>query len=100
MQPNSAPPPRNGHSGMPPQDMTRQRHGMLRVVAGAVASTRNIALPPALTGVPNPNYNPNNSPFGWLDIVEVGILRLLGKEVDLLRLWNIVLNRGGTAKVR
>lgn len=64
--------------------------------------SRGHPLPPALTGCPYPpNYDPASSPWKNLDCPsgEIGIFRLGGKDVDLLKLWNVVLQGGGFAKV-
>ncbi|KAK7058831.1 hypothetical protein VNI00_001455 [Paramarasmius palmivorus] len=59
---------------------------------------QNTPLPPALTGVPTPNYDPNTSMFSDLEpSSEPGSFRLAGKDVDLFRLWAMVFQRGGAA---
>ncbi|KAI0778073.1 hypothetical protein BD413DRAFT_466303 [Trametes elegans] len=63
---------------------------------------RGTPLPPQLTGVPlPPGYNPANMPWRTLDVNpdEIGIVRLVGKDVDLFRLWSIVLQGGGCQRV-
>jgi SWI/SNF chromatin-remodeling complex subunit SWI1 len=87
-------------------NMSQQRPGMpkgrnpgfLRGLAGVMAS-RNTPLPPALTGYPVPQYDPHTSSFNYLDIPEVGVVRLTGKDIDLARLWSLVINNGGGANV-
>jgi SWI/SNF chromatin-remodeling complex subunit SWI1 len=66
-----------------------------------VMSARNTPLPPALTGVPNAQYDPNTSPWKALEPspTEIGAFRLAGKDVDLFRLWGLVFQAGGHAKV-
>lgn len=65
-------------------------------------NSRGMPLPPALTGVPYPpNYDPANSCWKNLECVpgEIGIFRLGGKDIELLKLWAIVLQYGGGVKV-
>ncbi|TFK30589.1 hypothetical protein FA15DRAFT_607990 [Coprinopsis marcescibilis] len=53
-------------------------------------------LPPALTGIPAPNYNPSTSPWSHIEPgSEVGSLKLAGKDVNLFRLWSAVFQSGG-----
>ncbi|KAH7883725.1 hypothetical protein F5I97DRAFT_1929969 [Phlebopus sp. FC_14] len=64
--------------------------------------SRGHPLPPALTGVSYPpNYDPANSPWKNIECSsnEVGVFRLAGKDIDLLKLWGTVLPLGGGAKV-
>ncbi|KAG2129913.1 hypothetical protein DEU56DRAFT_816192 [Suillus clintonianus] len=59
-------------------------------------------LPPALTGVPYPpNYDPTTSPWKSLDCSpgQPGVVRLGGKDIDLLRLWHVVTQLGGFQKI-
>jgi SWI/SNF chromatin-remodeling complex subunit SWI1 len=67
----------------------------------SVMSAKGTPLPPALTGIPNQQYDPNNSPWKALEPspTEVGAFRLAGKDVDLFRLWGLVFQAGGHAKV-
>ncbi|OCH96516.1 hypothetical protein OBBRIDRAFT_765320 [Obba rivulosa] len=63
---------------------------------------RNMPLPPALTGVPFPSgYDPNNSPWKNLEVspLDIGIIRLAGKDIDLYRLWGMVQQAGGSQKI-
>ena len=72
-------------------------HGLGNVMLG-----RGVPLPPQLTGIPYPPaYDASQSPWRSLDIsnADVGIVRIAGKDVDLYRLWGIVLQGGGSAKV-
>lgn len=82
-----------------PQGPNQQRKlSFLTGLANAMAK-RGTPLPPALTGVAVPNYDPNNSPFAFVEpSTEVGSFRLAGKDVDLLKLWATVFaNHGGHA---
>lgn len=66
-----------------------------------VMAARGTPLPPTLTGIPNPDFNPQNSPWKTLEVSnEVGAFRLGGKDVDLFKLWGLVFQAGGHDKVR
>jgi SWI/SNF chromatin-remodeling complex subunit SWI1 len=65
-------------------------------------SSRGTPLPPSLTGIPYPlDYDPSNSP--WKNIesspTEIGSFRLADRDVDLFKLWGLVLQAGGSSKV-
>lgn len=85
------------------QQMMQQQQQKKRSFLSGVANVmlqRNVPLPPSLTGTPYPaNYDPNTSPWKSLDVAEIGVVRLAGKEVDLFRLWSYVLQAGGSTKV-
>ncbi|PPQ89376.1 hypothetical protein CVT25_002194 [Psilocybe cyanescens] len=73
---------------------TRQ-HAFLQGIA-SIMSKRNTPLPPSLTGVQVPNYDPTNSPYSIIEpSAEVGSFRLAGKDVDLWKLWGLVFQNGG-----
>ncbi|KAF9229460.1 hypothetical protein BS17DRAFT_688881 [Gyrodon lividus] len=63
--------------------------------------SRGSPLPPILTGVPYPpNYDPETSPWKTVECAnDIGAFRLAGKDVDLLKLWGIVLQLGGSQKI-
>lgn len=61
-----------------------------------IMSKRNTPLPPALTGVPIPDYDHTNSPWKLIEpSSEVGSFRLAGKDVNLFKLWGLVQHNGG-----
>lgn len=61
-----------------------------------IMSKRNTPLPPALTGVPTPDYDHTNSPWKLIEpSSEVGSFRLAGKDVNLFKLWGLVQHNGG-----
>ncbi len=75
----------------------RQQH-FLRNVA-AFMLHRGTPLPPPVSGFPTPAYDPNTSPWKHLEPAsEVGGIKVAGQDVDLLRLWSVVTNYGGSAK--
>lgn len=69
--------------------------GFLNGVANVMIKL-NTPLPPALTGVPAPNYDPATSMFKVIEpSTEVGAFRLVGRDVDLFKLWGLVMQNGG-----
>lgn len=84
--------------GNPPNFKQRQT-GFLNYVAHVMIK-RNSPLPPALTGVQAPTYDPNTSPFKVIEPSQsVGAFRLAGKDVDLFKLWGLVVQNGGSQQV-
>lgn len=62
---------------------------------------RGQPLPPQLTGIPAPNYDPSTSPWNAIDVSqEPGNFRLAGKDINLLKLWTLVYQNGGGNQVR
>ena len=82
----------------------QQLHKKRQFLGGlATVHSRLNPLPPDLVGVPWPQgYDPSNSPWKPLDVsrAEPGVIRLAGKDVDLYKLWVVVLQGGGGQKVR
>ena len=75
----------------------QRQQGFLQGLANVMAK-RGTPLPPALTGVPVPNYDP----AAWKGIdtsSEVGSFRLAGKDIDLFKLWGLVFQNGGGSAV-
>ena len=61
---------------------------------------RGTPLPPALSGTQAHPFDPNNTPWRQFELGgEPGNLRVAGKEVDLFKLWALVLSNGGGQKV-
>ncbi|EIW86580.1 hypothetical protein CONPUDRAFT_95221 [Coniophora puteana RWD-64-598 SS2] len=94
----------SSHQGLTPQQQASLRQRQ-RAFLGSLASihqSKGTPLPPALTGVPYPpNHDPSNSPWKSLDCSsgEPGILRISGRDIDLLKLWSIVTSAGGGPKI-
>lgn len=66
-----------------------------------VMARRNTPLPPSLTGIPSPNYDPNTSPWSYIEPSnEVGSFRLARQDVSLFKLWGLVMQHGGAQAVR
>lgn len=69
---------------------------------GALMVQRGTPLPPQLTGVPYPaGFDASKSLFNVLDVspTDFGTIRLTGKDVDLFKLWTLVFQSGGMAKL-
>lgn len=78
----------------------RERHqGFLKFLIQVMGS-RNLVLPPFITGSNNPPYDPNNSSFGWLEPGSyTGAIKVLDKDVDVYKFWHLVFNAGTSVKV-
>ncbi|KAJ7107628.1 hypothetical protein C8R43DRAFT_1243642 [Mycena crocata] len=68
--------------------------GFLNGLARIMAS-RNTPLPPALTGIETPTYDPNTTQWKILEPADVGAFRLAGRDIDLFKLWGLVFQNGG-----
>lgn len=99
--PNPSLNPPMSHPNFTQSDVVKHRQRtFLAGLAGAHAT--RAPLPPALTGSPYPpNYDPTNSPWKSLDCPpgQPGVVRVGGKDIDLLRLWQIVTQLGGWQKI-
>ena len=77
----------------------QKQRGFLAGLAN-VHISRGTPLPPDLTAVPYPNYDPAISQWKNLECSsEPGAFRLAGKDIDLFKLWGIVCQLGGGQKV-
>ena len=84
---------RNQASGS--SSLKQRQQGFLQGLAGLMAK-RNTPLPPSLTGIPYPNYDPNNTLWSIIEpSSEIGSFRLAGRDVDLFKLWGLVFQQGG-----
>ncbi|KIY45435.1 hypothetical protein FISHEDRAFT_49481 [Fistulina hepatica ATCC 64428] len=55
-------------------------------------ANRGVPLPPFITGIPIPGYDPNNTPWSFLEpSSEPASFRLAGKDVNILRLFGAVI---------
>ncbi|KAK1223825.1 hypothetical protein PQX77_013349 [Marasmius sp. AFHP31] len=85
-------------SGQPPT-MQERSQSFLQSLASFMVK-QNTPLPPQLTGVTVPNYDPTTSMFHEIEpSQEPGSFRIAGKDVDLLRLWGTVNQRGGSTMI-
>jgi hypothetical protein len=83
----------------PSTSLKQRQQGFLHGLANVMAK-RGTPLPPALTGVPVPNYDPSTSIWKAIDASsEVGSFRLAGKDIDLFKLWGLVFQNGGGSAV-
>lgn len=80
----------------------QQRRKQFLIGLGNVMLQRGVPLPPQLTGMPYPpGYDPSTSPWRSLEVsnADVGVFRLTGKDIDIFKLWALVLSAGGSMKV-
>jgi len=95
--------PSMSHQGSAPRQANNLKQRQQSFLSGLanVMATRGTPLPPALTGVSNPSYDPNMSRWKSLEVShEIGHFRLAGKDINLLRLWGSVFQSGGGQAVR
>lgn len=78
----------------------QRQHSFLTGLANVMAK-RNTPLPPSLTGIPSPNYDPNTSPWSYIEpSAEIGSFRLANQDVNLFKLWGLAMQHGGAQAVR
>ncbi|KAF8225042.1 hypothetical protein L208DRAFT_1380821 [Tricholoma matsutake] len=83
----------------PSNSLKQRQQGFLQGLANVMAK-RGTPLPPALTGVPVPNYDHGTSMWKTIELSsEVGSFRLAGKDIDLFKLWGLVFQNGGGSVV-
>ncbi|CAA7266582.1 unnamed protein product [Cyclocybe aegerita] len=82
----------------PPNSLKHRQQGFLTGLANVFAK-RGQPLPPSLTGIASPNYDPTTSPWSLIESSEVGTFKLAGKDVNLFKLWGLVFQQGGGAAV-
>ncbi|KAJ7706389.1 hypothetical protein B0H17DRAFT_1126052 [Mycena rosella] len=78
----------------PSASIKQRQVGFLNGLARIMAS-RNTPLPPALTGIETPTYDPAATQWKIIEPGEVGAFRLAGRDVDLFKLWGLVFQNGG-----
>jgi SWI/SNF chromatin-remodeling complex subunit SWI1 len=77
----------------------KQRQQQFLSSLAKVHESRKTPLPPSITGIPT-QFDPNTSQWKNLEpSSEVGGFKLAGRDIDLLRLWTLVLQFGGSAKL-
>lgn len=80
--------------------LKQRQHSFLTGLAN-VMTKRNTPLPPTLTGIPCNNYDPNTSPWSYIEpSPEIGSFRLANQDVNLFKLWGLVMQHGGAQAVR
>ncbi|THH20009.1 hypothetical protein EW146_g1270 [Bondarzewia mesenterica] len=79
----------------------RQKQRQFLSSLAALHASRNTPLPPTLTGVPTPTFDPQNNHWSQIEpsATELGCIRLAGKDVDLFKLWTTVYPAGGGVKL-
>lgn len=83
-----------------PAQVTRSRRDEFYRFLTNVMNARGTPLPPFVTGLPSP-FDPMQSRWGSLEpSSEPGGFKLNGKDVDLFKLWHLVMSNGGHSKVR
>jgi SWI/SNF chromatin-remodeling complex subunit SWI1 len=90
--------PKAQPSSMPFPNPNPRAQAFLKILADFMVN-RGTPLPPSLTGVATPSYNPLQSHFRWLEAPGVGVFRLAERLVDLQDLFNVVTKAGGFQKV-
>ncbi|KAI8995524.1 hypothetical protein BD414DRAFT_479785 [Trametes punicea] len=93
--------PQQNPAAMQQQVYQQRKRNWLNGLATLMVQ-RGTPLPPQLTGVPfPPNYDPANMPWKSLEVspTDIGVIRLAGKDVDLFRLWTMIIQAGGGHKV-
>ncbi|KZV86442.1 hypothetical protein EXIGLDRAFT_840787 [Exidia glandulosa HHB12029] len=64
-------------------------------------NTRGLVLPPFISGLNTPPYDPNGSPFAWLEPgSHMSTVKVADRDVDLFKLWQLVWSGGTSQKVR
>ncbi|EMD41777.1 hypothetical protein CERSUDRAFT_110346 [Gelatoporia subvermispora B] len=83
------------------QHVMQQRKRSFVTGLANIMAQRNMPLPPALTGTQIPGYDQNHSPWKSLEIspIDIGTVRLAGRDIDLFKLWGLVQQAGGSPKV-
>ncbi|KAF8973884.1 hypothetical protein BDZ97DRAFT_402638 [Flammula alnicola] len=99
LDPSMAQPNSSRNQSQTNSPLKQRQYGFLQGLAGLMAK-RGTPLPPQLTGVPSPNYDPSHSPWGIIEpSKEIGSFMLAGKDVDLFKLWGLVFQNGGGQNV-
>ncbi|KAJ7071219.1 hypothetical protein C8F01DRAFT_1109570 [Mycena amicta] len=83
--------------GQQPAPRARQT-GFLNGLA-RIMQSRGSPLPPALTGVDTPSFDPVTTTWKSLEIADVGVVRIAGRDVDLFKLWGLVGRSGGAQQL-
>ncbi|KAJ3788965.1 hypothetical protein GGU10DRAFT_425893 [Lentinula aff. detonsa] len=83
-----------------PSNTFKEKSNSFILSLATVFAKRNQPLPPALTGIPTPSYDPINSPFKDIEPgSEHGSFRLAGKDINIFHLWTLIWHRGGMGNV-
>lgn len=80
------------------QDEQRGKPVLLHML-NEIYVRRGTPLPPALTGINNPTWDPTTTPFKFELGSERGIIKVAGHDVDLFKFWQALFAAGFTQKV-
>lgn len=83
-----------------PVQAARSRRDEFYKFLSNVMNARGTPLPPSITGLPSP-YDPMNTRWASLEpSSEPGGFKFNGKDIELFKLWHLVMPNGGHGKVR
>lgn len=80
------------------QDEQRGKPVLLHML-NEIYVRRGTPLPPALTGISSPSWDPNHTLFKFELGSERGVLKIAGRDVDLFKFWQALFAGGLTQKV-
>lgn len=80
------------------QDEQRGKPVLLHML-NEIYLRRGAPLPPALTGMNNPNWDPSTSTWKFDLGTERGVIKVAGLDVDLFKFWQALFAGGLTQKV-
>lgn len=87
-------------SGLAMKDVTKQRESSFLQGLATTHAKSGCPLPPALTGIAFPNYDPTNRRWNIEPGSEIGTFRIVGKDVSLFKFWGLAMREGGVQNVR
>ncbi|TDL28413.1 hypothetical protein BD410DRAFT_811550 [Rickenella mellea] len=92
-------PPQSQLPGASPHNSKQRQQNFLSGLA-TIMSARNTPLPPSITGAQS-TFDPASSHWNSVEPAsEIGGFKLAGKDVDLFKLWGLVFQFGGSAKLQ
>ncbi|KAG6911850.1 hypothetical protein DXG01_000097 [Tephrocybe rancida] len=95
MDPMSQSAPRAAPQSNNANTIGQRRQGFLSGLANVMNSI-GTPLPPSLTGIANPSFDPISSKWKNLELSsELGAIRVAGRDVGLFQLWGAVFQSGG-----
>lgn len=83
----------------PPAGALDQKKHLFLSKLSSVMIEKGNALPPAFTGVPNPEFDPKTWRLLGTSAVEPGVLQLSNQKIDVFQLWGFVSQAGGSIQV-
>ncbi|KAJ6519625.1 hypothetical protein C8R45DRAFT_952140 [Mycena sanguinolenta] len=82
--------------GQSPVSIKQRQAGFLNGLA-RIMIQRGTPLPPALTGMDTPSFDPTNTRWHMVEPADVGSFRLAGQNIEMFKLWTLVFQAGGGA---